>query len=165
MALCIPIFSRTGRKPNSFTRSLDSFFTSEPSKSKKTLFPVGIRTDTHNDVIKWKLFPRYWPFVGGIHRSSVNSPHKVQWRGALMFSLICARINGWVNTRKAGDLRRHRPHYDVIVIQIYKYRYRCNDLPKIRVATNVITNVSLAIPLLYPMAEIKWDLTYFKQAT
>ena len=51
----------------------------------------------HDDVIKWKHFPRYWPFVRGIHRSSVNSPHKGQWRGALMFSLICAWINGWVN--------------------------------------------------------------------
>ena len=25
-------------------------------------------------------------------------------------------INGWVNNREAGDLRRHRAHYDVIVI-------------------------------------------------
>ena len=70
----------------------------------------------HDDVIKWKNFPGYWPFVQGIHRSRVNSPHKVQWRGALMFSLICARINGWVNNREAGDLRRHRAHYDVIVM-------------------------------------------------
>ena len=50
--------------------------------------PRGI----HDDVIKWKHFPRYWPFVRGIHRSPVNSPHKAQWRGALMLSLICARI-------------------------------------------------------------------------
>ena len=62
------------------------------------------------------IFPRYWPFVRGIHRSPVNSPHKGQWRGALMFSLICARINGWVNNGKAGDLRRHRVHYDVTVM-------------------------------------------------
>ena len=46
----------------------------------------------------------------------VNSPHKGQWRGALMFTLICARINGWVNNREAGDLRCHRAHYDVIVM-------------------------------------------------
>ena len=70
----------------------------------------------HDDVIKWKHFPRYWPFVRGIHRSPVNSPHKGQWRGALMFTLICARINGWVNNREAGDLRRYRAHYDVIVM-------------------------------------------------
>ena len=70
----------------------------------------------HDDVIKWKHFPRYWPFVRGIQRSPVNSPHKGQWRGALMFTLICARINGWVNNGEAGDLRRNRAHYDVIVI-------------------------------------------------
>ena len=44
----------------------------------------------HDDVIKWKHFPRYRPFVNGIHRSPVNSPNKGQWRGALMFSLIFA---------------------------------------------------------------------------
>ena len=70
----------------------------------------------HDDVIKWKHLPRYWPFVRGIHRSPVNSPHKGQWRESLMFSLICVWINGWVNNREAGDLRRYRAHYDVIVI-------------------------------------------------
>ena len=67
----------------------------------------------YDDVIKWKYFPRYRPFVRGIHRSPVNFPHKGQWRGALISSLICAWINGWVNNREAGDLRRHRAHYDV----------------------------------------------------
>ena len=71
----------------------------------------------HDDVIKWKHFPRYWPFVWGFHRSPVNSPHKGQWRGALMFSFICAWINGWINNREAVDLRRHRAHYDVIVMR------------------------------------------------
>ena len=70
-----------------------------------------------DDVIKRKHFPRYWPFVRGIHRSPVNSPHKSQWSGVLMFTLICARIDGWVNNREAGDLRRHRAHYDVIVMR------------------------------------------------
>ena len=32
----------------------------------------------HDDVLKWEHFPRYWPFVRGIRRSSVNSPHKGQ---------------------------------------------------------------------------------------
>ena len=72
----------------------------------------------HDDVIKWKHFPRYWPFARGIHRSPVNSPHRGQWRGVLMFSLICTWINTWVNNREAGDLRRHRAHYDVIVMAI-----------------------------------------------
>ena len=46
----------------------------------------------------------------------VNSPHKGQWRGALMFSLIWAWINDWINNREAGDLRRNRAHYDVIIM-------------------------------------------------
>ena len=70
----------------------------------------------HDDVIKWKHFPRHWPFVRGIHRSPVNSPHKGQWRGALMFSLICVWINGCVNNREAGDLRRYCAHYDITVM-------------------------------------------------
>ena len=49
----------------------------------------------------------------------VNSPHKGQWRGALMFSLIYAWIKAWVNNREAGDLRRHQAHYDVIVMNMY----------------------------------------------
>ena len=56
----------------------------------------------------------------GIHRSPVNSPNKGQWCGALMFSLICVWINGWVNNREAGDLRRYRAHYDVTVMKNYK---------------------------------------------
>ena len=48
----------------------------------------------------------------------VNSPHKGQWRGALMFSFIYAWINDWVNNREAGDLRRQDGHYDVIVMWI-----------------------------------------------
>ena len=71
---------------------------------------------THDDVIKWKRFPRYWPFVQGIHWSPVNSPHKDQWRGALMFSLIYAWMDGWVNNCEAGDLRRNPAHYDVTVM-------------------------------------------------
>ena len=66
----------------------------------------------HDDVIKWRHFPRYWPFCGEF---PVNSPHKGQWREALMFSLICAWTNSWLNNRVAGVLRRHRAHYDVNV--------------------------------------------------
>ena len=43
-------------------------------------------------------------------------PHKGQWRGALVFPLICAWINDWVNNGVAGDLRRHRAHYDITVM-------------------------------------------------
>ena len=51
---------------------------------------MDLQAGNHDDVIKWKHFPRYWPFVRGIHRSPVNSPHKGRWRGALILSSICA---------------------------------------------------------------------------
>ena len=53
---------------------------------------------------------------GNIFRSPVNSPHKNQWRGALMFSLICVEKKDWVNNGEAGDLRRYLAHYDVTVM-------------------------------------------------
>ena len=80
--------------------------------SNATSTVVVIDGRFHDDVIKWKHFPRYWPFV----RGPVNCPHKGQWHRALMFTLICARINDWVNNREAGDLRRYRTHFDVIVM-------------------------------------------------
>ena len=43
----------------------------------------------HGDVIKRKHFPHYWPFLRGIHRWPVSSPHKCQWRGTFIFHLIC----------------------------------------------------------------------------
>ena len=49
----------------------------------------------HDDVIKWKHFPRYWPFARGIHRSPVNSPHKGQWRGALVFFNLRLSKQSW----------------------------------------------------------------------
>ena len=58
------------------------------------------------------FYPRYWPFVRGIHRWPVNSLHKGQRRGALMFSFT--GINVWANNGEVGDLRRYRAHYDVL---------------------------------------------------
>ena len=52
----------------------------------------------------------------------VNFPHKGQWRGALMFALICVWIIAWVNNRKASDLRRYRLHYDVIVMSYHNHK-------------------------------------------
>ena len=45
-----------------------------------------------------------------------NSPHKGQWHGALIFSLICAWINDWVSNGEAGDFIRYRIHYDVTLM-------------------------------------------------
>ena len=80
------------------------------------IFHAATSSHVHADVIKWNHFPRYWPFVRGVHRSPVNTPHKGQWRRAVMFSLICVWINDWVNNPEAGDLRRYRAHYDVIAM-------------------------------------------------
>ena len=69
----------------------------------------------HDDVIKWRHFPRHWPFVRGIHWSPVNSPHKGQWRGALVFSLIC--LNKRLSKQPWGWwFETPTPHYDVIVM-------------------------------------------------
>ena len=66
-----------------------------------TIFSLEISL-AHDDVIKWEHFPHYWPFVREV---TGGFPAKDQWRGALMFSLMCAWMNGWVNNREAGDLR------------------------------------------------------------
>ena len=66
-------------------------------------------TQPHDDVIKWKHFPRHWSFVRGRWIPLT----KGQWRGALMFSFMCAWTSGWANNRDIGDLRRHRAHSDV----------------------------------------------------
>ena len=107
----ISIFGKLACNFNHKTRLL------QHSGQNATLLLSGMHLNIpHDDVIKWKHFPRHWPFVRGIHRSPVNSPQKGQWRGALMFSLICVWINGWVNNREAGGYRRYCAHYDIIVM-------------------------------------------------
>ena len=102
----------------------------------------------HDNIIKWKHFPRYWAFVWGIHRSPVNSPHKGQRRGALMSSLICAWIHGWVNNfwwfeTPSRPLWHHSNEYQandmsltvndmsltVTWYNIFLFRTICNDFP------------------------------------
>ena len=72
------------------------------------------------DSLWWRhqmvTFSASWRFVRGIHRSPVNILHKGQWRGALQFSLICTWTNACVNSRDAGELRRHRTHYGVTLM-------------------------------------------------
>ena len=96
---------------------------------------VDVDTDGDDDVIKWKRFPRYWPFVRGIRRSSpsvststwfpltqtlsqmIRFPtQRLVTRNFDVFVDAPEWINGWINNHAAGDLRRHRTHYDVIVM-------------------------------------------------
>ena len=77
------------------------------------------------DVCKINVFP-WWrhqmeTFSASAALCAGNSPapHKGQRRWALIFSLICAWTNGWVNNRDAVDLRRHCAHCDVIVMCLF----------------------------------------------
>ena len=79
----------------------------------------------YNDVIMSiisKNFPRCWSFVREIHRLPVNSPHKGQWRGALIFFYL--PLNKRLSKQSWGwDLRRHLAHYDVIELEESKHSY------------------------------------------
>ena len=79
-----------------------------PLSSQQRARKPTMVTAFHGSMVK--QFPRYWYFVRGIHRSQRPVTHSFD------VSLICASINGPVNNREAGDLRRHRAHYDVIVM-------------------------------------------------
>ena len=46
----------------------------------------------------------------------VDSPHKDQWREALILYLTHAWTNNWANNLDAGDLKRHRTYYGGISI-------------------------------------------------
>ena len=77
------------------------------------IFISSVITSTHDDIITWKHFRVTVLLCGEFTGSLVNYPHKGQWRGALMFFIICAWTNGWVNNRDAGYMRRHRANNDV----------------------------------------------------
>ena len=114
----ISLWEQSKHKFNSKQTEVDPYnwpTTSKPQLSR-LYWGVSLRWSLHDDVIKWKHFPRYWPFVRGIHRSPVKSTHKDQRRGALIFSLMCVWINVWVNNREAGDLRCYRANYYIIVM-------------------------------------------------
>ena len=99
--------------------------------------------------MKWTNFPRYWPFVRGIHRSPVNSPHKCQWRGALMFPLICTWIHSWANNREAGDLRHDRAHYDVTVMILWQCEQnRCTAQRGSKSSRHVVSSIATRHPLM-----------------
>ena len=91
----------------------------------------------------------------GIHRWPMNYPHRSQWRWALIL-FICAWINGWVNKREAGDLRRHRPHYDAIAMILQETGpplVQINGLSPFRCQTAILTKNGLL--LIRPLAT-KW---------
>ena len=69
----------------------------------------------HDDVIKWKHFPRYWSFRNSRVPVEFPAQRPLTWSFDVFYDL---RLNNaWVNNREAGDLRRRHAHYGVIVIQ------------------------------------------------
>ena len=95
----------------------------------------------------------------GNHRSPANSPNKGQWNWALMFSLFCAWIKGWVNNREAGDLRHHRAHYDINVMhQILNEYGRMRNADDPLNAVIITSMLALNLTLLVPQHCLVWPL-------
>ena len=89
--------------------------------TKRASYAVYSVTTSCHGTISWRrhqmeTFSAWLALCAGNSPVPVNSPHKGQWRGALMFTLICVWINGCVNNREAGDLRRYCAHYVVTVM-------------------------------------------------
>ena len=74
--------------------------------------------NNHDDIIKWKYFPRYWTFLGeSIGTGGFPSQKPVTRSSDVFFDM---RLNkNWANNWQAGDLKRHRAHYDVIIMIRY----------------------------------------------
>ena len=70
----------------------------------------GMMTSSNGNI--FRVSGPLWRETSSNHRSQVDSPHKGQWRGALIFSSTIS----WANNLDAGDLRRHRAHFDVTVV-------------------------------------------------
>ena len=108
-----------------------------------------------------KNFPRYWSFVRWIHRSPVNSPHKVQWRGALMFSLICS-----LNKRLSKTNVRLVTWDAIALIMTSLYGANCRSLSSITQSHNLtvvicnmyclFTNLFTSIPTKNDKAPHHW---------
>ena len=107
---------------------------------------------THDDVIKWKHFPRHWPFVRGIHRSPVNSPHKGHWRGPLLF-LWSAPEPTVEQTMYTPVFRRHRPRYDVTVMSDIQFRLYLNNYIPLKL------QLSLSHTLIYLKRHGSWGMS------
>ena len=91
----------------------------------KTILVIEVSLGT-NMMTSSNFFPRYWPFVWGIHRSRWIPRTKTSDVELWCF-LCCVWINGWVNNWKAGDLGRHRTHYDVSVMDTTRPPSSCNQ--------------------------------------
>ena len=108
---------------------------------------------TSSDGSTFRVTGHLW---GGIHQSPVDSPHRGQWSGVLMFSFIHAWTNGWANNQDPGDLRSHGAHYDVSVMMVECGYGRC-------ICWNIFLKWYLSE--IAVLCEFIFCLTWFNQAT
>ena len=120
------------------------------------VFVISKKSACH-DVIKWKHFPLTGPLCGEFIGHRLIPLIKSQWRGALMFSLIYAWINDWVNNREAGDLRRHCAHYDVTVMCWTVYSFP-TALKVDRRPNNIVVKLPVKIRNDIDIAKTSWRL-------
>ena len=110
------------------THKLDCLDIPSMSNHTRSAANRSVCITVHNDVIKWKYFPRYWHFVWAIHRSPVNSPHKGQWHGASILFLFDLRLNKWFSKQSSRcwfetPSRSLWRHCNVITQRCYKTGY------------------------------------------
>ena len=89
---------------------------------------IDFDTVFQNDDRALETFSALLALCAGNSPITSEFPHKGQWRGALMFSLICPWINGWINNREAGDLRHHRAHNGITVMNVLFACHNCAPL-------------------------------------
>ena len=106
---CTTCFERVNKKSFSHAAKFCCWLPKSPEPEAMFWYPSWRH--------QMETFSTLLALLRGIHRSPVDSPHKSQWRGALMVSLVCAWTNYWANNRHASDLRRHCTHYDVTVLK------------------------------------------------
>ena len=97
----------------------DLFWKSVSGVQVQTIYQFSLYKQTHDDVIRWKHFPRYWPFVRVFTGDRWIPRPKASDTELWCFLFICALINGWVNNCQAGDLRCHRGNYGVTVMSLW----------------------------------------------
>ena len=101
--------------------SMESFPLNNMKNRNHCSHPCFHRPCYHDDAIKWKYFPCYWPPVNPPITGALTKANAVT--GIFLFSLNCASTNGWANNRDTGDLARHRAYYDVTVMTLVTMDY------------------------------------------